>query len=101
MHRQRHFYCSIAVFYDSKASYSIMESPYSPDRISSSATAQKWEHVSLCTKCKSEDYVCWEVMYTLGPLRNRLSIAHYDNGGVTIMPPLRICATSLPLINDV
>lgn len=78
---------SIAVFYDSKASYSIMESPYSPDRISSSATAQKWEHVSLCTKCKSEDYVCWEVMYTLGPLRNRLSIAHYDNGGVTIMPP--------------
>ena len=71
---------SIAVFYDSKASYSIMESPYSPDRISSSATAQKWEHVSLCTKCKSEDYVCWEVMYTLGPLRNRLSIAHYDNG---------------------
>ena len=78
---------SIAVFYDDKASYSIMESPYSSDHISLSAAARKWEHISLFKKCEADNYICWEVMYTLGPLRNRLSIAHYDNGGVTIMPP--------------
>ena len=78
---------NIAVFYDDKATYSIMESPYSPDSISLSATANKWEHISLFKKCEAQSYICWEVMYTLGPLRNRLSIAHYDNGGVTIMPP--------------
>ena len=78
---------NIAVFYDDKASYSVMESPYCSDSISSSKIAQKWEHISLCTRCKAENYVSWEVMYTLGPVRNRLSITHYDNGGVTIMPP--------------
>ena len=78
---------NIAVFYDDKASYSIMESPYSPDHISMSATAQKWEHISLFKKCEADNYICWEVMYTFAPIRNRLSIAHYDNGGVTIMPP--------------
>lgn len=78
---------NIAVFYDDKATYSVMESPYSPDSISLSPTANKWEHISLLKKCEAQSYICWEVMYTLGPLRNRLSIAHYDNGGVTIMPP--------------
>ncbi|MBQ7438896.1 hypothetical protein IJV57_02675 [Candidatus Saccharibacteria bacterium] len=78
---------SIAVFYDDKASYSVMESPYCPDIFSSSEIARKWEHISLCTRCEAENYVSWEVMYTLGPVRNRLSITHYDNGGVTIMPP--------------
>ena len=74
---------NIAAFYDDKASYSIMESPH----ISLSATARKWEHISLFKKCEADNYICWEVMYTFGPLHNRISVAHYDNGGVTIMPP--------------
>ena len=78
---------NIAVFYDDKASYSIMESPYSPDHISQSPTAQKWEHISLFKKCEADNYIGWEVMYTFTSIRNRLSITHYDNGGVTIMPP--------------
>lgn len=78
---------NIAVFYDDKASYSVMESPYCPDSISSSEIAREWEHISLFKKCETKNYICWEIMYTLGPLRNRLSITHYDNGGVTIMPP--------------
>ena len=78
---------NFAVFYDDKATYSVMEYPYSPDSIALGATADKWEHISLLKKCEAQSYICWEVMYTPGPLRNRLSIAHYDKGGVTIMPP--------------